>query len=267
MKKQILMLCIVTLLTTVGCSKAADTDAPESLPEVPATVTLQTTAVTETTESPAETETTTPAELPTETQPAETTETAPSTTIPAETNPLPSETAASATTAEDDPYTGGDLTGIWTFPDGYQMYFMENNTVELRLDYGGNMYFEDNVFHYYEEEYNVYVEGGTVTAMKDGETFLRMSATDQSDIETLSGRYYLEDCEFKAQYFADEPGYFIDTAGTSLRIVAMAQYMTEDNLLTMTRNGSEIVSRYGVNGNELQIIDDEGYVDTLTRVN
>ncbi len=267
MKKQILMLCIVTLFTAVGCDKASDPDSLESLPEIPATVTLQTTTVTETTGSPTETETTMPAELPTETQPAETTETVPPATESVETNPQPSETAATTVTAEDDPYTGGDITGIWTFPDGYQMYFMENNTVELRLDYGGNMYFEDNVFHYYEEEYNVYVEGGTVTAMKDGETYLRMSATEQSDIETLSGRYYLEDCEFKAQYFAEEPGYFIDTAGTSLRIVAMAQYRTEGNQLMMTRNGSEIVSRYGVDGNELQIIDDEGYVDTLTRVN
>ncbi len=267
MKKQILMLCIVTLLTTVGCSKAPDTDSLESLPEVPATVTLQTTAVTETTGSLTEAETTVPAELPTETLPAETDVTVPSTTIPAETNTQPSETDTSGTTAEDDPYTGGDITGIWTFPDGYQMYFMANNTAELRMDYGGAMYFEDNVFHYFEEEYNVYVDGGTVTAMKDGDAFLRMSATDQADIETLSGRYYLEDCKFKEQHFADEPGYFIDTAGTSLRIVAMAQYMTEDNLLTMTRNGSEIVSRYSVNGNELQIIDDEGYVDTLTRVN
>lgn len=267
MKKQIPMLCIMTFLASVGCGKAPDTESMESMPEVPATVTVQTSAETETTVSPTETETTAPAELPTESLPAETTQTAAASTAASEAAVQSTETVTSGTAAEDDPYTGGDISGLWTFPDGYQMYFMEDHTVELRMDYGGTMYFEGNVFYCNEEQYNVYVDGGTVTAMKDGEAYLRMSATDQSDLEALSGRYYLEDCKFKEQYFADEPGYFIDAAGTSLRIVAMAEYRTEGNQLSMIRNGSELVSRYGVNGNELLIIDDEGYVDTLTRVN
>lgn len=262
MKKITLMLCIFSLLTAVGCSNETAPDSSESTAETQLTIIIEPTTEAETTQPATEAVTTS-----TETSPIETTVPANSAAVSSETAALTSETTTTVSATENDPYTGGDITGIWAFPDGYQMYFMENNTAELRVDYGSTMYFEDNVFHHYDDHYNVHVDGGTVTAMKDGEVFLRMTATEQADIETLSGRYYLEDCEFKKQYFADESGYFIDTAGTSLRIVAMAQYTTEGNVLSLSRNGSEVISRYGVNGDELQIIDNEGYVDTLTRVN
>ncbi len=273
MKKIAVFLSVLSLLAASGCSNAenaaeSDTSAEtnfsiivEDLPETTAAPTDQPTEA-PTTASSTETETfaadTTAA--------SETTDSATPATALTETA-APESMVQTVPTAQD---TAG-LLGVWEYADGYRFRFMEENAMEMQLNYSGIISFSGEQLNYDGKCYTPVVENENIFVKQyDGTTLLHLTALKRENGLSFDGRYRLEDCQFYqllTEGYTDRPAYEIEVEGGAFRVIADGEYhASEDGILELVQNGSLLKLQYILQGASLTIIDETGAQDILKRV-
>lgn len=266
MKRTSLMLSILLMLAMAGCSHTTD---PASQPDA------GNSSKTETTDAMQSTTSVTTESTPVETEPAtETTEAITSTEATTETtqttvsSDVPTEQATQETRIVSK--SPQDLLGKWQFPDGYNLKFLENNVVELSIDFSYDLQFKENTILYQENSYPFKVDGDTVTATGNGKSILAMTATEGADAAALKGRFRLDACQVYIDQVIDHTEqtktYFIDLRDEKTYLIMPSAYRAEEGVLTMIDEEGEMHFQFEIKGDTLHIIDEEGYRDVLTRV-
>lgn len=274
MKKTILLLSILSLLTAAGCSSAPADDTPtetvytliiEDLPDDSADLTDAAAEPADAAVSSGETGHTT------ETI-ADSTETASPQTESsalAETITIAESTAETIASAQN----AADLLGTWEYVDGYRLRFMEENTAEMQLDYSSMMSFSEDKFYYDGVQYLPSAEEEMISVtLDDGTLLLCMTSIDRQDGFTYNGRYRLEDCQLYEQITegvlsSEHPVYYIEVTEDAFRVIMQTEYhAASDGVLELIQNGSILRLYYDAGPDSLKITDETGAQDILTRV-
>lgn len=273
MKKIAVFLSVLSLLAASGCGNTenAQTDTTseeplftviiDDLPETTAAPTDQPTEV-PTTASTVETETT-----------AADTTAASETTASAEVTTALTETAAPESMVQTVPAaqdTAG-LLGVWEYADGYRFRFMEENAMEMQLNYSGIISFSGEQLNYDGTYYTPVVENENIFVKQyDGTTLLHLTALKREDGQSFDGRYRLEDCQFYqllTEGYTERPAYEIEVEGSAFRVIADGEYhASEDGVLELVQNGNTLKLQYILQGASMTIIDETGAQDILKRV-
>lgn len=269
MKKTALFLGIIMLLTITGCSgnSAENTKSePDFVLELDSIAEAgQTEATNETPSSEASFESV--SEVETEFAETEATQTEIQETEES-TSPETSEETQETT---DSANSSKSLIGKWQYPDGYCLQFFEGDTVELSIDYSWVMNFQGQNLMYMDQECPITVSGNTVTAKQGDETILQMTAISGADASTLNGRFLLESCQIYDNMILDGeehmPVYYVELQenGEVSTLIMPSKYEVSEGVLRMIDHETIMDFTYEIHDDTLEITDETGAQDILTR--
>lgn len=255
MKKTLMIVCALGMLTAAGCSQE-DAGTGQSGVDVDIVVTVPASdemdADSETSVSEEETAEVSSEAIQTETQQG---------TAPSEEAEQTENVSTSAAGS-----TNEALIGDWQYTEYWILSFHEDGSMTVKMDYTEVMSIENGTFKMGEVSSQVKVSGDHVFAEHEGETVLSMTAADGTDAASLNGRYSLEPCSVRSALSEDaEESLYMILENDRIYVETNAAYNVENSVLWLNDEGNMVPLHYYVEGDELHLIDQENTEDILTR--